>query len=375
VSEDAKDGNYKSLFWNKSSPRISLCSSCLRGSNRFEAITRQFSVLAMPTLLLISRCPPYPLHLGDRLIVWHLAQQLSQRGCEIDLIALTQHTSDAEDIPHYENFFRRVSLLPERPRTPLMFLRRLLIPAARFPKDVKDAWAGDLWQAVENHLAQNHYDNVQLFGGVHVYELANLLQDHAPIITPYESYSLYLRRLLQRENGLRNRLNLWIAQQYERFMFTPYHKVVVLSETDRDELHGLNPALPLEVIPNGIDLDFFTRKNDQQRDAATLLFVGNYEYAPNVDAALLLIQEILPRVRQAVPAARLQLVGNAPPPQLLALASEQVEITGRVPDVRPYLTQATAFVCGDGDSGCGDTSQRGWHFGDAQRKRPGCLSG
>ncbi|MCA9913404.1 MAG: glycosyltransferase, partial [Anaerolineae bacterium] len=203
----------------------------------------------------------------------------------------------------------------------------------------------DLWQVVENHLAQNDYDNVQLFGGIHVYELSNLLRDHAPIITPYESYSLYLRRLLGRENSLRSRLNLWIAQQYERFMFTPYQKVVVLSEADRDELHSLNPALSLEVIPNGIDLEFFTQGEDQPREAATLLFVGNYEYAPNVDAARLLVQEILPRVRQAIPDARLQLVGNAPPPELLALASDAVEITGRVPDVRPYLAQATAFVC------------------------------
>ena len=37
-------------------------------------------MVAMPRVLLISRCPPWPLHLGDRLIIWHLARELAQRG-------------------------------------------------------------------------------------------------------------------------------------------------------------------------------------------------------------------------------------------------------------------------------------------------------
>jgi len=299
----------------------------------------------MPKLLLISRCPPYPLHFGDRLIVWHLARELSQRRYDIDLIALTQHASDEDDLPHYEQFFRRVTLIPEKPRTPGMLLKRLLLPGARFPKNQSSAWDRDLWRAVETHLQQNDYDNVQLFGGIHVYELANLVREFQPIITPYESYSLYLRRLTEREGGLHNRLMLWFAQQYERFMFTPYPTVVVLSDADRNELQSLNPTLPIEVIPNGIDLEFFTAQEEVIREKATLLFVGNYEYAPNVDAAKYLAQEVLPRVRQIIPHARLQLVGNAPPPELQALASEHIEITGRVPDVRPYLARATAFVC------------------------------
>jgi glycosyltransferase involved in cell wall biosynthesis len=145
-------------------------------------------------------------------------------------------------------------------------------------------------------------------------------------------------------------LQLVVARRFESFMFTPYARTVVVSERDREELLGINPALNIDVIPNGIDVDYFQVQN-VEREPATLLFTGNYEYTPNVDAALRLAYAVLPEVRKVVPSVRLWLVGNAPPPEILALQDSgsglkpTVLVTGRVPDVRPYLAQATAFVC------------------------------
>lgn len=144
--------------------------------------------------------------------------------------------------------------------------------------------------------------------------------------------------------GVRALLNYRAARAYERFMFTPYRRTVVVSEADRDELRGINPSLNIDVIPNGVDLRYFTPDNRETREPYTLLFTGNYEYAPNVDAALRLAREVLPAVQARIPEARLWLVGNAPPPELLALANDSITVTGRVPDVRPYLARASVFV-------------------------------
>src|SRR6185503_17760344 len=64
----------------------------------------------------------------------------------------------------------------------------------------------------------------------------------------------------------------------------------------------------------------------------------------NVDAAIRLATEIFPAVQARVPQVRLWLVGNAPPPALSAVANDSIRVTGRVPDVRPYLARASAFV-------------------------------
>jgi glycosyltransferase involved in cell wall biosynthesis len=72
--------------------------------------------------------------------------------------------------------------------------------------------------------------------------------------------------------------------------------------------------------------------------------VGNYTHAPNVDAAQRLIRSIYPRVRAHSPEVRLHIVGDRPPAQLRRMGSRHVVVTGRVPDVTPYLDQAALVV-------------------------------
>jgi glycosyltransferase involved in cell wall biosynthesis len=312
-------------------------------------------------ILLISRCPPYPLHLGDRLIIYHLARELSQRGHEIDLLAFANRPEDWGEISRYKRHFRYIELFDEPPRSPLDYLHRALFPSARWPHYAEQSWSPEMWRAIQARLATDNYDVAHLFGGVQVYEFRYALGDIPTIIVPYESYSLYLRRIVEAGGGrgmmhhtptnILRRLQLFLARRFERWMFVPYRRVLVVSPQDRDELLALNPDQKVSVISNGIDLGYFQLQNDR-REPATLLFVGNYEYAPNVDAALRLATEILPWVRAQVPEAKLWLVGHAPPAELLALrdsglkptVSPSIIVIGSVPDVRPYLARATVFV-------------------------------
>lgn len=299
-------------------------------------------------ILLISRCPPWPLYLGDRLIVYHLAEQLEARGHTLDLLAFTQRPEDLAEQSFYDHRFGSVQLFPEPRRTQLSYLRRLLLPWTRWPRAAHQSWSPLMWKAIQSALARASYDAVHLFGGIQVYEFAGALAGRPAIITPYESYALYLRRARDHARHRMERgsggevLQLLAARRYESFMFTPYARTVVVSGRDREELLSLNPSLPVEVIPNGVDTHAFRPRPTARIPA--LLFVGNYEYPPNVDAALHLAQDIFPAVRRRLPQVRLWLVGNAPPPELRALASETIRVTGRVPDVRPYLARAGAFI-------------------------------
>jgi polysaccharide biosynthesis protein PslH len=108
----------------------------------------------------------------------------------------------------------------------------------------------------------------------------------------------------------------------------------VCSEVDRSHLLGLAPGANIEVFENGLDLDFFRRRVERSHNQV-LLFTGNMSYAPNIDAAETLCREILPRVRQAMPSAVVELAGQSPGPRIHALGHlPGVTVTGFVPDLR-----------------------------------------
>ncbi len=306
------------------------------------------TVTSPPDILLISRCPPYPLQLGDRLIPYYLARQLCRRGYNIDLLAFYQQPEDIADVPNYERYFRQVVLFKETPRTPLAIFSRALMENRRFPRRKSQSWAPEMWKAIEERLHQRRiYDVVHLFGGIHVYEFRELVRGYPNLIAPYESYSLYLERQLGQARGVAARLasglRLKMSRNYERWMFDGFQRTVVVSQRDADMLRQLKPDLPVEVIPNGVDLEYFV-PSGQEPDTPSLLFTGNYGYRPNLDAALRLVREIFPGVRQAVPQAELILVGPNPPQQLRDLKGPGIQVVGGVPDLRPYFENAMLYV-------------------------------
>lgn len=299
----------------------------------------------MTRLLMISRCPPYPTHLGDRLIIYHLSRELARRGVALDLLAFANRPEDwSIDWADVCPAFRYIELIEEPPRPQSAYLKRALLPGQRFPRAARQAWSPQMWEAIARRRAAHTYDGAHLFGGVQVYEVFHALQGLPAIITPYESYSLYLQRAIgQRPFHPLLPFQYWMARSFERWMFAPYRRVVVVAERDRQMLQKINPALRIDVIPNGIDLDYFSPAR-AQREPTALIFTGNFEYTPNVDAALRLARDILPRVQAHLPEAQLWLVGNAPSQELQALAGERITVTGHVPDMRFYLARATVFV-------------------------------
>jgi glycosyltransferase involved in cell wall biosynthesis len=99
------------------------------------------------------------------------------------------------------------------------------------------------------------------------------------------------------------------------------------------------------LIPDGADHLRMSPRRRFRRPGRRLVMVANFGYSPNVDGALWLAGEVLPRLRCAVPDAELQLVGTSPPAQVRALAGHGIEVTGRVPDVAPYLDAADVVLC------------------------------
>lgn len=141
-------------------------------------------------------------------------------------------------------------------------------------------------------------------------------------------YAHEARRLARIESGIEDR----------------FDRISVISapeaETYREYLRD-HPGLA--VVENGVDLDYFAPRPDVA--SQTAVFVGVMNYKPNIEAVQWYAREVLPLVRRKLPHMRFQIVGKDPAPQVKALHHhEGVEVVGTVPDVRPYLEEASVVV-------------------------------
>jgi glycosyltransferase involved in cell wall biosynthesis len=136
----------------------------------------------------------------------------------------------------------------------------------------------------------------------------------------------------------------WLAwRRFERSIAGQVQAVVVFTARDRETLAPIAGDKPIIRIPLATTLP--ERPLDPRGDQpSSMLFVGNFIHPPNVDAAMRLVGAIFPQVQARVPGAVLRIVGDQPPARLAGSAKPSVVVTGRVPDVTPYLDRAAVVV-------------------------------
>jgi glycosyltransferase involved in cell wall biosynthesis len=178
-----------------------------------------------------------------------------------------------------------------------------------------------------------------------------LLSQYYPWIQDLgDSMVLQNRRARQKAGSLKKRLSLGMrAARENKFEWEMVQKAfsnIFVAEDDA-QLYGDSSAR-CEVIPNGIDSDYFDP--DAVREIAEeepyVIFTGHMSFLPNQDAVRHFALDIFPEVRKRIPGLRFKIVGADPGEAVLALnCVDGVDVTGTVPDIRPYLAGASAFVC------------------------------
>jgi glycosyltransferase involved in cell wall biosynthesis len=132
---------------------------------------------------------------------------------------------------------------------------------------------------------------------------------------------------------------------------------VALTQEDKISMERLESNIDVRLIPNGSDhqkkVDDVTKLLSNSfghpvitDNCPSVLFVGNFAYEPNVDAALYFCRDIFPLILKDVPNVKLFLVGNAPTSEICSLASNRnIEVSGRVPSLIPFYKHADVVVC------------------------------
>ena len=142
---------------------------------------------------------------------------------------------------------------------------------------------------------------------------------------------------------LYNWANYLKLRREERAAWRQFDGVTLTSARDEQLVRGAVPGTRTAVIPNAVDTAFF-RPSLAPPEPGTILFFGAINYYPNTDGLLYFLDEVFPHVKRRHPGARLLIVGQLPPPAIVARAADDVIVTGVVDDVRPYLERAAVVI-------------------------------
>ena len=136
------------------------------------------------------------------------------------------------------------------------------------------------------------------------------------------------------------------TERFERNACRAAEHVVAVSDHDAAIFRERYGVSSVSAVPTGVDIEYFDPSGYPDRTPGRLVFTGSMDWMPNADGITWFVERIWPRVRAARPDATFTVVGRNPPAAVQALATpgSGIEVTGSVPDVRPYLGAGSAFV-------------------------------
>jgi GT2 family glycosyltransferase/glycosyltransferase involved in cell wall biosynthesis len=115
----------------------------------------------------------------------------------------------------------------------------------------------------------------------------------------------------------------------------------VVSKVEQQLLQKRLPDANIEVISNIVDIPGHSTPFSLRRD---WLFIGSFLHPPNIDAVLFFVEKIYPLVRERLPDAKFYIVGDKAPPDVVALADEDIVVTGSQRDVRQLFDSVRLSV-------------------------------
>lgn len=135
---------------------------------------------------------------------------------------------------------------------------------------------------------------------------------------------------------------------YEFRMYRSVDRVLSLTREDMEVLLRLAPDLKGKtgVVPHGVDANFYTPPLERSGDSKNILFLGNFQHHPNVNAVQNFMKHCWGRISKEVPDAKFYAIGFAPPPELLGLRSNRIIVRegGTHSDVRKVYWRSDVFV-------------------------------
>ena len=303
-----------------------------------------------PPLLFLCHRIPFPPNKGDKIRSFHLLRELA-RDFSVHLVAFVDDAADWQYSTELSAYCSSVSCLPLNPTLATIFSALGLLTGEALSLHY---YASARMQRQVNELLERYcIDRAFVFSSVMGRflpsdpELNRIVVDFVDVDS--DKWRQYARRKRWPLSWVYRRESLRLLE-YERELARRADASLLVSECEADLFRSLcsDASVCIGHVDNGVDADFFSPDakydNPYPAGAKVLVFTGAMDYWPNVDAVMYFSEEVFPRLLARDPSLQFWIVGGKPSAEVCALACDAVHITGRVPDVRPFLNYAIAAV-------------------------------
>lgn len=301
-----------------------------------------------PRVLAVTSEPPWPLDSGGHLRSFFLLKALASRA-ELRVVCPVQPHQEAALAPLAAAGLE-LRPVPVPARSIAQEARRLVSAGLRGEPYVmygRHRWQAALaaWRAARRDFQPDllYFDHLDSW----VYASLSASDRTPAVIDLHNVYSLLARRSASEQTQSWKRW--WLtreARQLERIetqIAKACPTLFAVSETEASHFRRLG-APQVHAVPNGVDYASRADLPAGRWGPPTVLFLGSMGWGPNVAAVRFLAGAVWPALRERIPDVRLLIVGRNPPADVRALAGETITVTGAVPDVKPFLAQASVLA-------------------------------
>lgn len=269
---------------------------------------------------------PYPPSSGGQIRSFNLIKYLSKKH-EITLFSLVKDEKEKKDIKVLEKYCKKIRVF-RRSKSPWTLRNVLLTGLGPYPFLVVRNFSTEERLAIDSELKSGKYD---LIHAETFYTMPHIPKTQIPVLLVEQTIEYLVYRHFASTQPffpLRPMLMIDVAKirYWEKLYWKKADRVVAVSEADKKEMVKLVPKLDVKIVPNGVDLDFFRVKKNWDAKNPKILFVANFKWLQNVEAANILIDEVFPLIKKALPLSELTIVGQHVPKSLLVKGNSSVEV-------------------------------------------------
>lgn len=298
-------------------------------------------------ILFLTKELPYPCNNGHRTRSLNLIKGLSKNN-KISLICFGSD-GDEEGIEVIKSYGVSIELIPEKASNSKwsFYFSVLFGLFSSIPFSVKKKYSFLMREKIKALLEKEDIDLIFCDGVHQSFHLP--VNKCSKIIAEHNIESMIIYRYFKVEKNIFKKLYAFVEWfkmcRFENKMWGRFSHYFVVSEKDKEMISGRIEKKNIDVIPNGVDTNYFCPQNIKVRPF-TLIYTGQMDWFPNEDAVVYFLKEIYPLIKRETPQVSFWIVGNMPSERIKKLAKEDktITVTGFVEDVRPYVAQSEIFV-------------------------------